>query len=113
MSDDTTLHLEDNGDLHVKRVQDVESIIENNKRLQKEAQRSDWGRHVASIPNVILERWLNEEWMRGNTTIKLFGPEMDQLVERKLADPEWAYLRTDSKHTQAYLGWKGPILGTN
>jgi hypothetical protein len=60
---------------------------------------------------VILTRWLNEEWQRGNTTIKLFGPEMDALVERKLADPDWAYLRTDSKHTQAYLGWNGPILG--
>lgn len=102
--DELLLHLDGN-DLHVKHTQDVEDIIENNKRLQKEAQHSDWGRHVASIPNVILERWLNEEWERGNTTIKLFGPEMDELVARKLKDPDWAYLRTDSAHTSGILGF--------
>lgn len=79
----------------VESWQDVEPVIEWNKRLQSIPQRSDWGRHVASIPNVILTKWLNEEWARGNTTIRLFGEEMDRLVERKLADPEWAYLRTD------------------
>jgi hypothetical protein len=50
-------------------------------------------------------RWLNEEWARGNTTIRLFGPEMDALVERKLKDPEWAYLRTDSAHVQGFMGF--------
>lgn len=108
MTDDisTSFNLEADGTLHVKRVQDVESVIEDNKSFRKETQRSDWGRRVASIPNVILERWLNEEWQRGNMTIKLFGPEMDALVERKLQDPDWAYLRTDSKHTQAWIGYK-------
>lgn len=105
MSDDLILDLDHDGTLSVKRVQDVEAILENNKQLRKEAQRSDWGRHVASIPNVILERWLNEEWQRGNTTIRLFGPEMDALVERKLKDPEWAYLRTDSAHLQGWMGF--------
>ena len=32
---------------------DVEDILENNKRLRSTPQKSDWGRHVASIPNVI------------------------------------------------------------
>lgn len=81
--------------LTFERVQDVEAIIENNKRLQSEPQKSDWGRHVASIPNVILEHWLNEEYERGNTTLKLFRPEMDALVDRKLRDPDWRWLRTD------------------
>lgn len=89
----------------VELVQDVEPILERNKELRKEAQKSDWGRHVASIPNVILTRWLNEEWERGNVSIRLFGPEMDALVERKLKDPEWAYLRTDSAHIQSFLGF--------
>lgn len=79
----------------VHSYQDVEDIIERNKRLAREPQRSDWGRHVATIPNNILLIWLNEEWARGNTTIKLFGPEFDALVARKLSDPEWRYLRTD------------------
>lgn len=75
--------------------QDVEPILERNKALRSMPQRSDWGRHVASIPNVIMVRWLNEEQARGNTTIRIFGDEMDRLVARKLQDPEWAYLRTD------------------
>jgi hypothetical protein len=89
----------------VEQVQDVEDILERNKAMRAERQDSDWGRHVASIPNVIMVRWLNEEWARGNTTIRLFGPEMDALVERKLKDPEWAYLRTDSAQVQGFMGF--------
>lgn len=101
---ETRFHV-DNGDLTVENVQDVEDILENNRRLRSIAQKSDWGRHVASIPNVIMTRWLNEEWAKGNTTIRLFGPEMDALVERKLKDPEWAYLRTDSAQVQGFMGF--------
>lgn len=101
---ETRFHF-DRGNLIVENVQDVSDILENNKRLRSEAQKSDWGRHVASIPNVIMTRWLNEEWERGNTTIRLFGDEMDKLVERKLKDPEWAYLRTDSQQVQGFMGF--------
>lgn len=75
-------------------MQDVEPILEHNKALQGEVQRSDWGRHVASIPNVILVKWLNEEHARGNTTLRLFSPEFDALIARKLRDPDWSHLRT-------------------
>ena len=101
---ETRFHFDD-GNMIVENVQDVGDIIENNKRLRSVAQKSDWGRHVASIPNVIMTRWLNEEWAKGNTTIRLFGPEMDALVERKLKDPEWAYLRTDSAQVQSFTGF--------
>jgi hypothetical protein len=91
----TRLHRE-GGSITVERVQDVEDIIENNKRLQNEPQsRKSSFRHVASIPNIFLEKWLNEELARGNTTIRIFGPEMDALVARKLKDPDWKWLRTD------------------
>ena len=56
----TTLELKD-GDLVVRSFQDVEDIIERNKRLRSESQKSDWGRHVASIPNNILLQWMLEE----------------------------------------------------
>ncbi len=91
---ETHLYL-DGRDLKVERWQDCEAIVERNKQLQTMPQKSDWGRHVASIPCVILERWLREELDRGNTTIKLFGKEMDAIVKRKLADPDWRWLRTD------------------
>lgn len=99
-------HLDSNGkDLAVETFQDVEAILEHNKLLRSLEQKSDWGRHVAKIPNVIMVKWLNEEWSNGNTTIKLFGPEMDALVDRKLKDPEWSYLRTDSAQVQGFMGF--------
>ncbi len=75
--------------------QDVESILERNKALRGERQRSDWGRHIANIPNVILVKWLNEEYAAGNVQLRIFSAEFNELVARKLRDPDWAYLRTD------------------
>lgn len=78
-------------------VQDVEPIIERNKQLQNEEQRSDWGRHVASIPNIFMEKWLNEEWSRGNMIMSIYGPEMEEVVWKKLRDPDYAFLRVTNK----------------
>lgn len=99
-----TLFHPDGDRFHIEQIQDVEPIIERNKALRSEAQRSDWGRHVASIPNVILTRWYNE-LAQGNPNITLFGAEMDEYVARKLKDPEWKYLRTDSAQVQGFLGF--------
>jgi len=101
-------HLDSNGkDLTVEHVQDVEAIIERNKQFRSMEQKSDWGRHVASIPNVILMQWLDEEARRGNTSLRMFTPEFDDLVDRKLKDPEWSYLRTDKPSLQA--GWSAGL----
>ena len=70
MSEVHTQWVADGKYLVVNRVQDVEPILERNKVLRGIAQPSDWGRHVATIPNVILERWFNEEWQRGNVSIR-------------------------------------------
>jgi hypothetical protein len=75
--------------------QDVEPILAHNAALRGERQRGNWGRHVATIPNVILVRWLNEEHARGNTRLRLFSKEFDALIARRLADPDWKFLRTD------------------
>jgi hypothetical protein len=88
----TTLRLHGR-DLIVHSHQDVEDIIERNKRLAREPQKGDF-RHVAAIPLNIINQWLNEEWARGNVGLKLSGPEFDALVARKLRDPDWRYLRT-------------------
>jgi hypothetical protein len=102
---DTRFHWADDKHIVVENVQDVEPILEQNAEMRKVAQKSDWGRHIASIPNVIMTRWLNEEWARGNISLQPFGEEMDRLVDRKLKDPEWAYLRTDSDQVQGFLGF--------
>ena len=75
--------------------QDVEPILKRNHVLRGEPQRSDWGRHVATIPNVILVRWLNEEYALGNTGLRMFTPAFNELVARKLRDPDWKHLRVD------------------
>jgi hypothetical protein len=94
----TQLSLDRGEKLIVARtLQDVEPILERNKELRSIKQKSDWGRHIASIPNVILVKWANEEYARGNTTLRMFTPEFDAIVEQKLHDPEWKYLRTDLK----------------
>ena len=89
----TRLHF-DHGDLHVETVQDVGDILDRNAMLRSMTQVSDWGRHIASIPDVIQLRWLNEENARGNC-VRLHSKEFNEIVARKLRDPEWKYLRTD------------------
>jgi hypothetical protein len=102
------LHLDSNGrDLAIEHVQDVEAILQWNGEARSEAQRSEWGRHVARIPNVIYVGWLNEEHARGNTDLRMFTPEFDLIVQSKLEDPEWAYLRTDRPGLQA--GWSAEL----
>jgi hypothetical protein len=91
----TAVLLDRAGTVIASATQDVEPILERNQRLRGTPQTSDWGRHVATIPNVILLKWLNEAHARGNTALRLFTKEFDELAARKLADPEWKYLRTD------------------
>lgn len=100
--------LDGNGrDLTIQHVQDVEPILEWNKASRGKDQGSDWGRHVARIPNVIYVRWFDEEHARGNTSLRMFTPEFDRVVQNKLLDPEWAYLRTDRPALQA--GWSAGL----
>ena len=99
-------HFDSNGrDLAIEHVQDVEPVLRWNRESRREEQRSDWGRHVARIPNVIYVRWLHEEHQKGNVDLRMFSPEFDLIVQKKLADPEWAYLRTDRRKLQG--GWSG------
>lgn len=102
---DTLLKFED-GNLHVKTSQDVEDIIENNKRLQNTPQKSDWGRHVADIPNNIINAWLNEAWAAGNVNMKMFDEDFNRMVKMKLDDPDWRFLRTDDKALSFKTGWR-------
>ena len=44
---------------------------------------------------MILVRWLNEEYARGNTDLRMFTPAFNELVARKLRDPDWKHLRVD------------------
>jgi hypothetical protein len=103
------VHLDSNGqDLTVEHIQDVNPILEANKAARTQEQRCDWGREIAEIPNVIYVRWLDEERAKGNANLRMFSPEFDAIVKKKLYDPEWAYLRTDKPALQA--GWSAGLV---
>ena len=91
----TIVKLNEKRHIAVYSMDDVEPYLEHNKLLRSMDQKSDWGRHIASIPNIIMVKWLNAEWTRGNN-VRYLSPEWDQIVARKLKDPEYAYLRTDA-----------------
>ena len=95
------IHLDSNGkDLTIQHSQDCEDILNWNKEARRDEQRSDWGRHVARIPNVIYIRWLDDEYRKGNTNLRLFTPEFDAIVRKHLQDPDWTHLRTDKPPLQ-------------
>jgi hypothetical protein len=87
-------------------IQDVEPIVEHNKDLQSEHQKSDWGRHIASVPDVIVTKWLNEEHARGNNELRYLGPGFDAWFKRKLDDPDNRAWRTDNPSNPFHLGWR-------
>lgn len=105
--------LDSNGkDLSIVHTQDVEAILERNAELRTQEQKSDWGRHIATIPNALYVQWWDEEYKKGNTNLKIFSHEFDQIVRKKLYDPEFAWLRTDCKaSTIGYMrqqaAWSG------
>ncbi len=72
--------------------QDVSPLIERNKRFQNSDEDgytpSRDLQQVASIPNIILEKWLKEEGLR------YWDPAHTERLLKKLDDPDNAFLRT-------------------
>src|SRR5262249_1123791 len=75
----TDVLLDSAGTVIASATQDVEPILGRNAQLRGERKRGDWGRRVAPIPNGILLKWLNEA--RGNTGLRMFTSEFDELVD--------------------------------
>ena len=75
--------------------QDCDPILENNKELRSRTWKSDGGRHIADVPNVLINQWLTEEWTKGNLHLRLGTPEWQEVMRKKLSDPNYKYLRTD------------------
>lgn len=87
------IHLDSDGEhVTLEHVQDVTPILARNAALRAEPQKSDWGRHIASIPNVILVRWMNED---GVNVLGMSSEEWSKYIRRKLDDPDWRHLRVD------------------
>jgi hypothetical protein len=93
MSTFARIHFDADGDrLTIEHAQDVEAILDRNKALQSQPQRSDWGRHIATIPNVVLVKWMNED---GVNVLGMSSEEFGAFIRRKLDDPDWRHLRVD------------------
>lgn len=89
-----------------EKIQDVEPIVETNKRLQSEEQKSDWGRMIGRVPDVIVNRWLNEEYARGNIHLRYLGPGFDEWFHKKLQDPDNRAWRTDNPSNPFHIGYR-------
>lgn len=79
--------------LHVERIQDVEPILEANKRDFNAT--PETGRYkkpmvlAARIPLIVVEQWLK-------MGVNIFdpSPETKKKVRQLLNSPEWSYLKT-------------------
>ena len=82
---------------NVLRTQDVGGIIEANKRDQNDRDFNNGYtpsrdmKHVARIPLLVLEQWAKEA---GIPKRKIYGKEMNEIIRKKLNDPDNRFLRT-------------------
>lgn len=83
-------HPREGGGFIISAHQDVGDILENNREWQKKKQTSEM-RRVAAIPVVVWTMWLNET---GGTLDRWPVRDQYRFVQRKLMNPEYAYLRT-------------------
>lgn len=95
--------LTENRSIAVVSRDDVQAVLDRNKELQTvEQTNTDGFYHRATVPNIFMVKWLNEEWDRGNF-IRYLSPEFNDLVRRKLNDPEYAHLNVGGpRHRVGY-----------
>ncbi len=96
MSDVITKYHHDGDRLIIERVQDIEPIIEQNKRAMNEwsghNESTRWKgdfHHVASIPEVVIEKWCKDHGFTYADFIK-----DSSIVKRFLNDSDNAKFRT-------------------
>jgi len=94
----TIYHLDDNGRtvLATERWQDCEAILDDNKRMQAGERQVGAMRLTSQIPLIVIEWWLREAWQRGQIGLKMVDREFDEIIFRKLKDPDWKWLRTEA-----------------
>lgn len=83
-------HGHNDGTFTVSASQDVEPILERNKALQNAGKQKGDFRLIASIPAIMIEKWLNEE---GVPVLKMNKHEFNKFIRKKLNDPDNKWLR--------------------
>lgn len=82
---------------HIETRQDVEWVVEANKRFRT-AERKDWKNEhwelAAIIPNIFVLKWLNED---GANVMRMNKREFSRFIARKLNDSDLRYLKTQDR----------------
>lgn len=85
----TDVKFDNDGRVIIRSRQEVAPILDDNKLLRNHAnprREGGIGRHVATVPNNIIHKWLQEG-------IDIWSGDCQDGIARKLNDPDWAYLR--------------------
>ena len=90
---ETTYHVDGRNLLAITQEQDVEAVFDDNKRMQNGEKQVGEMRLTAQIPPIFILKWLNEEHARGNIGLKFADKEFDQIIFKKLRDPDYKWLR--------------------
>lgn len=102
MQPTTQLHFDEQGNMAVKRTQDVDPIMEQVKREREDGNgKTEYGYHVAELPAVILEQWGIEDFGRADTYFKNFNDNPE--VARKFA------IRLNSRDFCNFRVWGGKV----
>jgi hypothetical protein len=82
----TRAHIDEGEKLiHFQRIQYVEPILDWNKWAQTEKQKHAGSfRHIGRIPNVILEKWMNDD---GVNVLAMHGDDFGNTSRRNFAIP--------------------------
>jgi len=92
----TLFHPHADGTFTVQRHDpDVGPTLEWNKALQSVPQTNTDGlKHIASIPPIIYELWVQET---NGELMRMPSHEQAKFFRRKLSDPQWRYLLTTAR----------------
>jgi len=85
----TWFHREHDGSWVYQKTQDVEPILEANRWNQSFNHMNGGLRRVASIPLIIIEKWLREYG------VNYWDPDHQDKVDQLLNSSDWKWLRTD------------------
>ena len=90
----TEIKVKQGGGLEIRTFQDLDPVLNANQRKRTNSDFDDGYapskdmKHVASIPLILITQWAREHG------VSPFGPEMNEIIRKKLNCSEYAYLRT-------------------
>jgi hypothetical protein len=85
---DTTVVYREQSDVNL--ILDANKALQNDDDVTKKGIKKGWW-HYAQIPNIIIEKWLNEHG------VDIYNKDHEKAVFKLLNRPEYRYLKTTAK----------------